>query len=213
MLLVVGERRRVPRRGPSAAAGRDEQKATLIQEGQVGPTSSGLFVSLAMCRAASAPWPVRRVGGPGGRAPDSSSPSGARASNHGQGDSAPQSGPELPRRCVSRSRGGWRSHGRGRPAATAAPIVCTARRSAGMGLPARAWGPGPRRHLAARPLATATPSSPTPAPGAPPRASSTLAAEAPPHGVAVVLTSWVIHRVSCSIGYHRSFNCAIFNNL
>jgi hypothetical protein len=165
-----------------------------------------------MCSAASAPWPVRCVGGPGVRAPDSSSPRSARASRRAPGESAPPSGLASRRRCVARSIGRWRTHGRWRPGATAAPSGCTAHGSACMGLQAQAWGPRPRRHLAAKPSATATPNSPTPGPGAPPRARSTLAAAAPPCGVAVALTSGVIHRVSCPIGYHCSFNYATFNN-
>jgi hypothetical protein len=54
MLVVVRDDGRVPRWRPGATAGGHEQKATLIQEDEVGPKSSGFFVSPATCSASNA---------------------------------------------------------------------------------------------------------------------------------------------------------------
>jgi hypothetical protein len=43
MRVVVRDDGRMPLGRPGAAAGRDAQKAALIQEGEVGPKSSGFF--------------------------------------------------------------------------------------------------------------------------------------------------------------------------
>jgi hypothetical protein len=79
--------------------------------------------------------------------------------------------------------------------------------------PAPAWGPRPRRPLAARPPAIDTLSSLTHGPGVPPRVSSILVAGAPQPGVAVVLGFWGIQRVSYPVGYYRSFTYANLNSV
>src|SRR6266487_1287409 len=119
MLIVVADDGRVPRGRPGAAAGRNEQKAALIQEGEVGPKSSGFFLWPAICSAASGQWPARRVGWPGLRAPDNSSRSDARASRRVPGDSAPQSAPGSPPRSAVRSTARWQTHGPWPPGARA----------------------------------------------------------------------------------------------
>jgi hypothetical protein len=197
MLVVVCDGGRMPRRCPGATAGRDEEKTTLIQEGEVGSKSSGFFLWPATCRASSGRWLARRAAWPGVLAPDSSILGGARASRRAPDESTPQNAPESLRRYAARSTARWQSHGRWPPGARARPAACSAARSTGADGQGSAWGPEPPRLSAASPLATAIPSSPRPAPGGPPRVSSCLVAEAPLRGGAVVLTFWVIQRVSC----------------
>ena len=172
----------------------------------------GFLVSPAMCRASSGPSLVRRAGRAGARGPDSSSPGGGGSPRHGRGDRAPQSGPGSRRRCAARSTVRWESPALGPLSARAAAGARVAGRSLGAVPQAPAWGRAPRRRLAARPRATATPSSPTLAPGGPPRASSGLAGAAPPRGGGV-LTLWVIQRVSCLIREHCSVIYAILTKI
>ncbi len=111
MRVVVAPDLRLSLRRPGALARGDEQKAALIQEGEMGPKSLGFFLSPATGSAAHGPWLGRRTGWAAAPALDSSSPDGVRASRHGRGDSGRQTAPESPQRCASRSIARWESHG------------------------------------------------------------------------------------------------------
>jgi hypothetical protein len=199
VLVIVGEDRCVPHGRPGPATGRDEQKAALIQESEMGPKSSGFFLWPAMCSASSARWPARSVGWLAAPAPDSSTPSGVRASRRARDDSAPQSAPESPPRCAAGSTARWRTHGFGPPGATAAPTAYTARWSICTAARVLVGGPRPLRRPRPRPAATDKLIPLTPAPGAPPRSGSILGPEARGLDVGVVPMFWVIQRVSCTI--------------
>jgi hypothetical protein len=54
MPITVRDNGRLPLGSPRPAAGWDEQKATLIQEGQVGPQAVGFFLWRAICRVSNA---------------------------------------------------------------------------------------------------------------------------------------------------------------
>jgi hypothetical protein len=143
MLRVVADEGRMPRGRPGAAAGRNEPKAALIQEGEVGPKSSGFFVWPATWSAASGPWPARRVGWPALRAADNSSLSDARASRRVPGDRAPHRPPGSPPRSAVRSAAHWQTQGRWPPGARARPVGYTVGRLTGAAGQGWAWGPRP----------------------------------------------------------------------
>src|SRR6266540_1448305 len=107
-LVVVRDDGCMPHGRPGPTMGRDKQKAALIQEREMGAKSLCFFLSRAMCSASSAPWPGRRAGSPGVRAPDTSNPSDARASRGARGDSAPQTAPGSPPRYAVGSTARWR---------------------------------------------------------------------------------------------------------
>lgn len=52
----------------------NQEKAALIEEGQMGPTSFGVFLSVAIGSASTGRWRLRLVPGPAFRASDSSTP-------------------------------------------------------------------------------------------------------------------------------------------
>ena len=85
MLVMVADDGGVPLRRPGAAARRDEEKATFIQESEVRPQAAGFFLTPATGSVANGQWHVRRAAGPAAPAPDSSSPNGARFSTHVRG--------------------------------------------------------------------------------------------------------------------------------
>jgi hypothetical protein len=129
MLVGVGDDRRVTRRGPGSPPRGNKQKATFIQEGQVGTQAVGFFLSPATCSASTGRSPARRAGWDGAPAPDSSSPGAGGSSRHAQGDSAPQSGPGSRRQCASRSTARWESQAPGPLSVRAAPMARGAGRS------------------------------------------------------------------------------------
>jgi hypothetical protein len=212
MLVTIADARGLAGRCPGTPSGRDAPQAALIPEGELGPKSSGVFVWRATCRAAHGQGPARRAGGAAGLAPDHASRGDRGASRQGRDDRGRHTLPASRRPSASRSTARWDIHQRWRPAPTGRAAGHSAGRSTCTEGPAPAWGPRPRRRLAAMPCATGTPSSPTPALGAPPRARLTLAAGVPRRGAAAVLTSWVIQTVSCPIRYHRSLRRANLNS-
>jgi hypothetical protein len=103
MLIVVGDDRRVSGRSPGAPAGGYEQKAALIQDGQMGAQPLAVFLWRATGSASNGRSPARRGGWPGAQAPDNSSPCRARSSRRAPDGSARQSGRESPPQYASRS--------------------------------------------------------------------------------------------------------------
>jgi len=171
MSITVRDNGRVPLGSPRPAVRGDEQKATLIQEGYVGPQAAGFFLWRAICSASNAQWPVRHAESPGAPAPDSSSPSGARPSRRATGDSVPQSAPESSPQCAVRSTARWETHGHGPPAARAGATARIADRATCVAGRAPPWGPRRLRRRSARSAAIEPPSSPMLVPGVPPRSA------------------------------------------
>jgi hypothetical protein len=177
----------------------------------MGPKALGFFLAPARYSAASGRGRARPAGWRAAPAPDSSTPSGARASRRARDDSAPQSAPESSPRYAVRSTARSRTHAPGPPGRRAAPTVRLAGRSAcAVGL-APAWGLPPPRHRLPRPAASDTLTPRTRACGERPRSSSGLRLEALRPGVGAVPRVWVIHRVSCTIGKQFSLTYAIPN--
>jgi hypothetical protein len=211
MFVVVGDDGGMPHGRPGAATGGDEQEAALIQNGEMGPKSLGVFFGPARGRAASGRWPARPVGGRAAPAPDRSPLSGARASSRARDDSAPQSAPESSPRCAVRSTARSRTHAPGPPGVRAAPTVHLAGRSAGAVGLAPAWGLTPPRPRLPRRAAIDTLTPPTRACGERPRSSSGLRPGVLRPGVGAVPRFRVIHRVSWTIGKQISLTYAILN--
>jgi len=82
-------------RGPSPDQIQDQQKATLIEENQVGAKSLGFFLSSATCTASNAQWLAHRVVWIGLLASGNSIPCPPTASTHDQDDSSPGNAARL----------------------------------------------------------------------------------------------------------------------
>jgi hypothetical protein len=199
VLVVIGNDGGLSRRSPRPAARGEEQEAAFIEADEMGPKSLGFFFWRAIYRASTARSRARCAGGAGVPAPDSSNPGGVRSSRRARDESVPRTPPECRPRCALASTARWGSHKPWHPSAATPLIAAVVAGFTCLEAWAPAWGPRRLRPLSARPRATDTPSSPMPAPGAPPRFSSTLASGASRRGVAVVPRSWVIQRVSCCL--------------
>jgi hypothetical protein len=210
-LSVVADDGRVPPGRPGAAAGRDPQQAALIPHGEGGPTSSGVFVWPAPCRAARGPWPARRVGWPGLRGADHSSRRDARASSRVPGERAPPSAPGSPPRGAVRSTARWQPPGTWLPGASAGPVGDPAGRSTGAAGQGGAWGPRPPRPPGARRGAPDARRPRLPGRGVPPRAGCTPGPGARWPGVGAVLPCWAIQRGSGGRDEPRALIYAIIN--
>ena len=79
----------LPLRRPSAPNIWDEQEPALIDEHEMGPTSSGVFLTVASPSASSARWPPRRARRRDARASGSSSPTPSAPSSHARGRFGP----------------------------------------------------------------------------------------------------------------------------
>jgi hypothetical protein len=91
-------------RGPSPDQIRDQQKATLIEEHQVGAKPLGFFLSSAKCTASNAQSLAHRVVWIGLLASGNSTPYPPTASTHDQDDSSPGNAARLLQLPASRSR-------------------------------------------------------------------------------------------------------------
>jgi hypothetical protein len=96
--------RRLTSRGPSPDQFRDQQKATLIEENQVGTKSLGFFLSSAIGTASNAQSLAHRVVWIGLLASGNSTPCPPTASTHDPDDSSPGNAARLLQLPASRSR-------------------------------------------------------------------------------------------------------------
>ena len=87
--VAVREARPLALGRPGPAPIRDEQKPALIDEHEMGPTSSGVFLTAASPPASSARWPPRRARRRDARASGSSSPTPSAPSSHARGRFGP----------------------------------------------------------------------------------------------------------------------------
>ena len=96
--------RRLPSGGPSPDQIRDQQKATLIEEHQMGAKLLGFFLSSARCTASNAQSWAHRAEWIGLRASGNSTPGPPTTSTHDPDDSSPGNAARLLQLPVSRSR-------------------------------------------------------------------------------------------------------------
>lgn len=87
VLVAVGNPWSLTLRAPRPSARRNEQKAALIQEGQMGPKFSRLFLYAATCIASSVRRRPRRIARASVPAPGRTTGTAATAATHGWGDS------------------------------------------------------------------------------------------------------------------------------
>ena len=117
----------------------DQEKATFIEEGQMGPTPFGVFLSAAIGIASHARWPLRLVPGPAARASDSSLPDWSGLARRDGRGSRPHTPAGLRPRPDAASRGRWDSRTSRPPSTGAASIAASAVGATGGGCPAPAW--------------------------------------------------------------------------
>jgi hypothetical protein len=212
MLIGRGDTRRLSLGRPCPPTRGDEPEAAVIKAGERRSQPAGFVLSPAICPASHGRWPARRAGRLGAPAPGRSHPSGATPSRHGRGDRGAGTPPGAPLRYASTSTARWGNHRLGHLAAALPATAVVVDWSMWGDAPAPAWGPRPRRPLAARPPAIDTLRSLTPGPGVPPRVSSIRVAGVPQPGVAVVPRFWGIQRISYPVGDYRSFTYANLDN-
>lgn len=145
MLVVVPHDRRLSSRIPSPTARWDEHEAALIEEGNVGATSSRFFLLRATCAASSARWRPRRAELLGALAPDNSNHTIEGRATDGSGDSGHQTPCGSAWRSVSRSIARWETRGPSLRREGAWGAFRAAWRSTSRVCPASAWPRAPHR--------------------------------------------------------------------
>jgi len=194
--VAVREARPLALGRPGPAPIRDEQKPALIDEHEMGPTSSGVFLTAASPPASSARWPPRRARQPDGRASGSSSPTRSAPSRHARGDSARRTPGESVRSPAAASRDPSRTRRGARLGPTASRVAVSPQGRVAGAVPGSAGGSGPASLSVGTPAPSGRPNSRRPRPdGRLPRdAGPTLTAE--PRGDAASPVVWLFQVVA-----------------
>ncbi len=104
--IAVFEQRGISDRRPGPADVRDEEESAFVEEDEMGPTCSGLFLDAATRVSSSARWRSRPVAEPAAPASDTSSPtSPASPATHGLDDSVSRNVSRSAWRCAAGSTG------------------------------------------------------------------------------------------------------------
>lgn len=192
--------RRLPNRCPSLAEIRDEEEPAFIEEYQMGPQSSGFFLSGATGTSSSERWLLRPSAWPDVPASGNSTLTLPSDTRHWRDCSAPQTGPGLTWRCAAESRDQWSSQPLRVPEPEAAATCLGPLGITAGAVPASAWPPGLGSPAADRLVASALPSSRKRRPSRRSSGMSSPIAVIPQHGDVAFRAFPVFHAVSCLIG-------------
>ena len=137
--VAVFEKRGLSDRRPGLADVRDEEESAFVEEDEMGPTSSGFFLSAATRVSSSARWLSRPAAEPAAPAFDTSSPSPASPATHGLDDSVSRNVSRSAWRCAAGSTGLSCILRTGTPLPATATSGASVAVSAAADAPAQAW--------------------------------------------------------------------------
>ncbi len=176
----------------------DEQKAALIDEHEMGATSSGVFLSGANPRASTGRCAPRRARRRGARASGNSTPAPSAPSRRERGDTESQTPLRSARRFDPASTDPWCSRPGAAPASAGRPAGASGCPTTRAVVPASAWLAALDVRGVDTPATTETPNSPTPRPGGRRRRGSSRTSATAQHGDGASPVARRSPKVSCS---------------
>jgi hypothetical protein len=162
--VPVTDARRLSLGRPGPAHIRDKQEPALIDEHEMGATSSGVFLSAASPPASTERSRPRRARPHAARASGNSSPTPSAPSRHALGDSARRTPGESIRSPAAASRDRFGTRRGARPGSTASRVAVSAKWIVAADVPGWVWRPVPASPSVGTPATSERPNSQRPRP-------------------------------------------------